>query len=518
MEKRLKLFILTLSFVEGGAVMFTELISAKLVAPYFGTSLYVWASVLGITLGSLASGYFLGGYFSNKNKSINLLFWVLLLAGCFVAIMPYNSIWIMKNTIDMTVQSGVTISMIFFLAPPLIFFGMTSPIIINLLTENASESGKTSGMVYSISTVGGILFTYLTGFYIMPYYGITYPTVIFGSILFLIAFFVLIAKNKFSSAVFLVFIFFSFSQLKAFKKHHTPGFNVLYESEGIFGQLKVMDLNYPTLTRGWMPVRGLMVNNTCQTILDMQHPDYSLWDYAYFFPKAASIYPKGSNALLLGLGGGTLLKQFNRLDFNTDVVELDQRIKDISIEFFNVNPTANIKIDDARHGLKTAKKKYDVIAFDLFLSETPPSHLLTKECFKEVQEKLNDGGLLMINFFGFISGDLGRASRSVYKTLQESGFYAKMCVTPSTDEMGRNLIFLASKEKLDFSKANYSEPFLQPINNLEDHFLDETKIDFSDAIILTDDKPILEHLYANAALEWRKASNFMYAKPIIKKY
>ena len=62
----LKIFILFTSFIEGGSVMFTELISAKLVAPYFGSFLYVWASVLRITLGSLATGYYTGGYLSNK--------------------------------------------------------------------------------------------------------------------------------------------------------------------------------------------------------------------------------------------------------------------------------------------------------------------------------------------------------------------------------------------------------------------------------------------------------------------
>ncbi len=123
--------------------------------------------------------------------------------------------------------------------------------------------------------------------------------------------------------------------------------------------------------------------------------------------------------------------------------------------------------------------------------------------------------MLMINFFGYITGDLGKASRSVYKTLEESGFKTNMCVTPSNDEMSRNLIFLASKADLDFTKTNYSSPFMPPVTNLEEHFLDESQIDFSDAIILTDDRPILEHLYANASLEWRKASNMAYAKKMI---
>jgi predicted membrane-bound spermidine synthase len=515
--KNATIFILFISFLEGGAVMFTELISAKLVAPYFGTSLYVWASVLGITLGSLAIGYYSGGYLSNKVKSKMLLYWVLLLAACFVSLMPFSSVWIMKQTINMSIQSGVTVSMLVFLFPPLVLFGMMSPIIINTLTKQVQDSGKISGLVYSISTVGGILFTYLTGFYILPTHGITYPSVIFGVCLFIIPFFVLIANNKFISFAFLIVMFIPFSKLKK-NKGNVSGFKVLYENEGIFGQVKVLDHNFSTLTRGMKYGRGLLVNNTCQTILDIQNPDYSLWDYAFFFPNAASIYPKGSDALILGLGGGTLLKQYNRLGFNTDVVELDQRVKDVSFKYFNVNPNSNIIIDDARHALRILKKKYDVITFDLFLSETPPSHLLTLECFKEVQDGLKPGGMLMINFFGFTSGDLGKASRSVYKTLVESGFHTKMCVTPSNNEMGRNLIFLASLTDLDFTNTTYSEPFMYPVTNLEEHFLNTAEMDFSNDIILTDDIPVMEHLYANAALKWRKASNIAYAEKFIANY
>jgi len=64
--------------------MACELIGAKLVAPYFGGSLYVWASVLAVTLGGLAAGYFLGGSFSKKYDNRKLLFYVLLLAGIFL--------------------------------------------------------------------------------------------------------------------------------------------------------------------------------------------------------------------------------------------------------------------------------------------------------------------------------------------------------------------------------------------------------------------------------------------------
>ena len=53
--------------------MATELIGAKLLAPYFGTTIYVWASIFTVTLLGLATGYALGGYFSKKIKSVFIL-------------------------------------------------------------------------------------------------------------------------------------------------------------------------------------------------------------------------------------------------------------------------------------------------------------------------------------------------------------------------------------------------------------------------------------------------------------
>ena len=76
-----KNFFFLLSFIEGGSVMAAELLGAKMLAPYFGSSLYVWASVLAITLGGLAVGYFAGGILSYKSKNPLTLFYVLLADG-----------------------------------------------------------------------------------------------------------------------------------------------------------------------------------------------------------------------------------------------------------------------------------------------------------------------------------------------------------------------------------------------------------------------------------------------------
>ena len=75
MTKKLQTLLFILAFVEGGAVMCVELCSAKILTPFFGTSTYVWAAVLGTTLTALMSGYYLGGYISAKNQKKNTIYW-----------------------------------------------------------------------------------------------------------------------------------------------------------------------------------------------------------------------------------------------------------------------------------------------------------------------------------------------------------------------------------------------------------------------------------------------------------
>jgi hypothetical protein len=160
------------SFFEGGALMAVELLGAKLIAPYYGTSLYVWAAVLACTLGGLALGYLLGGILSNKYKDAGALYFIVALSALFTFLLPLTGKFIMEATLGMSLKTGITLSAFIMLTPPVFLFGTVSPLIINLLSASVSRVGKAAGTVYAVSTVGGICATFLTGFYLAPFVGI----------------------------------------------------------------------------------------------------------------------------------------------------------------------------------------------------------------------------------------------------------------------------------------------------------------------------------------------------------
>lgn len=175
--------LLIAGFISGGVVMAAELMSAKIIAVYYGNSLYVWSAVLAITLGGLASGYFAGGYLSeHKNRKVMLLANIFI-AAVLMLCMPFVSSLIMESTLKMSLKTGIVVSSMVFVFPPLCCFGMVSPLIIGEIEQKIKDAGRVSGIVYSISTIGGILFTFLTGYFFIPLFGLKATSYIMGLLL-----------------------------------------------------------------------------------------------------------------------------------------------------------------------------------------------------------------------------------------------------------------------------------------------------------------------------------------------
>lgn len=192
-------FLILVLIIEGGAIMAVELIGAKLIAPYYGNSLYVWAAVLATTLGALTIGYYSGGNLSSTKANIKTLLTITSSSALFVLFMPIVSSLIMEATLGMELRIGILTSCIIFLMPPLIAFGMVGPMIVRLATNNVKHVGKIAGTVYFTSTIGGVASTFLFGFYCIPFLGLKVSCYITGTALAVLPLFYLIyikLKNK----------------------------------------------------------------------------------------------------------------------------------------------------------------------------------------------------------------------------------------------------------------------------------------------------------------------------------
>jgi len=208
-----------------------------------------------------------------------------------------------------------------------------------------------------------------------------------------------------------------------------------------------------------------------------------------------------------GLGGGTIANQLSRnLNLKVTAVDLDARIPMIAAEFFAMDTNVKVVIDDARHYIESCDLKYDLIIFDLYKGEVIPAQALTIECFIQTKELLKEGGVLTISFNGFIDGDIGRPGRSVYKTLAAAGF--KTDLLPTFEEPKyRNCIFIAADEQLDYSDLRFNLQSAAGNIDLTTLLLNPTTLDLEDAVVYTDDLPLLEHHNLDAAASWRNEYN-----------
>jgi len=169
MKKHWYLFPVLL--VEGGSLMAVELLGAKLVAPFYGNSLYVWTAVLGITVLGLTAGYYFGGIISERYPSNKALFFIVAMSALLVFALPHSSSLFMSLTSAMDLRLGIVVTCLLFLLPPLVCFGMVGPLVVRLLSLKLDILGKVAGTVYFTSTIGGILAAFFYGFYMIPHVG-----------------------------------------------------------------------------------------------------------------------------------------------------------------------------------------------------------------------------------------------------------------------------------------------------------------------------------------------------------
>lgn len=492
--------------------MIVELCSAKLIAPYFGTGIQVWSATIGITMLGLAVGYFLGGYLSrlpNSNKLLSLLFGG---SSIYCILLP---IWIgsvLQTLITLPLVFGSIISLILIILPVLICLGAISPILINMLGTKSTNPGKFAGLIYGISTVGGILATFFTGFLLLPTIGVKTSLIGAGIVLFVCMLFTTKIQLK-STPLYLLFILGTVLSLNGKSKFH-PSVKVLAESDGLMGNLKVLEHSESLLGGSHRDGRVLLSNNAIQSFMYLEGP--GMWEWERNMMTLLGSLPKVDKGLLIGLGGGGMYKGMQSMNIGADVVEIDARIAKYAKEYFKFPKEKTIHIEDGRRFLKKSSKSYDFIIYDAFISESPAEHLLTQEGFLDGIKHLNDEGYILLNFFGHIKGKKGIALKSIVRTIQSLGLSVQLVPT-SGSESSRNITVVAGKKPiLDFTNTRFDLVSDREKSIIQNATFQLNETQLSEGIILTDDKPILSNLYHNASIDWRQGHNKYYARKIIR--
>ena len=499
--------ILLFAAIEGSAVMAVELLGARMLAPYFGASLYVWATVIGITLSSLALGYYVGGRLADKYPGVSTIHWVMLSAGACILLLHITANYLTLALSDMQLKLALLPVSLALLVPSLFCLGMVPTLLIKHISHSKEDAGRATGWVFTLSSLSGVFMLPVLGFAAIPRFGISGPSIFVGMLVGVVSLIYLLRQRQFKSLTLVAILLLSINQRA--KTNIPEELKLLHYSEGLLGQVIVADLSNKSLNQNDHQ-RILFVNRMGQTNVNLKTKN-SNWTYIPFSISAASVLPAGSDALLLGLGGGSVANYLNgALGMNVDAVELDERIAKIALKYFELLPSVNVITDDARHYIESTDKKYDLVFIDVFKGDVMPAHVLSLECFKTVKHRLNTKGIVIVNFNGFLSGEAGLPARSLFATLNEAGFLVDVLPTPEPENK-RNLLFLASVEKQEFVDLR------SPLKNngveipLPSLFLDREKVSGSH-LVLKDNCPKLDRINVEAGLSWRNDYNLSYNK------
>lgn len=506
-------YLLILACLEGATVMAVELLGAKMITPYFGSSLVVWTAVIGVTLICLTTGYFIGGRLSTRNNLPRFLFFLLLVSGLLIGSMTGFAHPILTAIGEMNVYVATVLCAFFLFGLPLIFLGATSPIIIRLITENVSESGKNAGIVYAISTVGGIFMTFFLGFFVIPNWGITIPSLLIaGTLIVANMVFLFSTRRMIFGTIFLLVVVLQGAKVLSHGQGNSTLYDIVYRSEGLLGQLKVLDEYYPE-DDIWD--RSMLVNGIPQTFIARNSAE-SYWYYVHMLSTLAKVKPAGSKVLLLGFGGGSLARELSNYGHNIDAVEIDDRMWELAQDYFQYDPVrTRFIVDDARHYINVTENKYDIIICDLLKGEVQPPYVLTEQSFRLAREKLLEpGGVFLLNFQGQVKGEMGLPYRSLLKTMDAAGYKNVYYNYANEDDVDSpaDVVIVGSDQAVDFNSISADK-----INEccLTDYAVSNfvrtrkmfslAEADLTDALILDDDLPVLEHLNLKSIMDWRIA-------------
>src|SRR5260370_7153485 len=182
--------LILLVFVAGACSLAVELSASRLLAPYFGTSLFVWANLIGLILLYLTIGYYIGGRLADRYPRPAVLYLLTICASILIGLIPFISrpilLWSLTSfaTLSVSIFYGSLVSVILLFAPPMILLGCVSPFAIRFSVEQVIRSGRTAGQLYAISTPGSILGTFLPVPWLIPTIGTHRTSIVFPISLF----------------------------------------------------------------------------------------------------------------------------------------------------------------------------------------------------------------------------------------------------------------------------------------------------------------------------------------------
>jgi spermidine synthase len=441
----------TAVFLSGAALLGVEIAASRVLAPTFGSSLYVWGALIGVVLTGLAIGYWAGGILADRWPSPYLFVSAIALGAVLVLAIPLVDEWVLEQVVswDPGPRLDPLIAAILLFGPMSVVLASVSPIAVRLAARSIDRLGRTAGRLFSISTAGSIAGTFVTAFWLVPEYG-TDQVLAFGALVLLAAAAVVAVVQGIwmpaamlgagaAAALLAVGALAPDTEGKQLTGLAAQNWSPLYRERDVRTPRK-LDPAEVSLAVGGFTVREardtryhrlfvvededsryLRFDSSFQSGMYLDDPFRTRFLYSDYLHLGLAYKPDAKKVLVIGLGGAAAPKRIWRdfKDIELTTVELDPEVVDTAYRWFELprDPRISVEVDDGRRFLQRhADERYDVIMVDAFYSDGVPFHLTTLEFVELLRDRLTPGGVIATNVIGAITGGSSQITRALWRT------------------------------------------------------------------------------------------------------
>jgi spermidine synthase len=460
-------------FLSGAVLLGLELVASRVLAPFFGNSIFVWGALIGVVLAGLSVGYWAGGALADRYPAPQLLLAVLTLGAGATLLIPVVDDSVLEAIVewDPGPRWNPLAAAVVLFGLPSVILATATPIAVRLRARSLTSLGKTAGRLFALSTAGSIAGTFATAFFLIPEVGTNQLLGMLATGLFVAAGLVAVGERMLlSGAALAVLVAASVAATSTLAPDEggrlsgaaAENWSPLYRQRGERREVAVppggFELVYSKNTRyhGLSVVddgesRHLRFESSFQSGMFLDDPFRTRYRYTDFLQLPLAYNPRARKILFIGLGGGSLQKRMWRdfPDVDQQIVELDPVVRDVAYRYFKLprSPRVRVTVEDGRRFLQQHDERWDAIVIDAYFSDSLPFHLTTIEFLELARSRLAPGGVIASNLIGAVSGEGSKLFRAMYKTYR--AVFPTVVVHPvreqgDDDSTLRNLIVVAA--------------------------------------------------------------------------
>jgi spermidine synthase len=487
--------------------MIIELCANRILAPWFGNSLYTWTGLIGIILVAMSVGYYFGGWLVDRRPNFVTLVHLLMMSAFFTLVIPLFHTVLEDSFSETNLVWGPILASLVLFALPGCLLGSVSPFAIRLISLLYADKriGLSAGWIGMASTLGSVVGTFSAGFLLIPHMGIRAIFLFTGIILGLLAaigytFFPSGGRKKallINASILVPLIFGVFASGSKVPAH------VVFNQTTFYHQIRVFQSMLPNGDYE----RTLYLDTTIEGAQYEKSRELPI-AYQRYWELVKIFCPKIKSAAFMGAGAyampQSLLDAYPHVAI--DVIEIDPKLVEVGRSFFRLKeyPQIAALVDDARHYLNTSKKRYDLIFGDAYNGvRYVPAHLITLEFFELIKKRLDEKGVYMMNLISAIQGENSNLFLSVVKTLGLVFDHTYVfALHPNRLTEAQNIIIVASGQKLsmhyDFAKM---DPNARGIKLMLGTYVPPNMYDISKATVLSDNFNPVEYMVAKSLIK-----------------